>query len=490
MAQRLREAGFPEPVVDAMAAIPRQAFAPPHLWQVAYAEVDLWGPTAFLPAPITVAKVLAALGDLDDRSVLEYATGHGYITCLVAALGAKVCTVEHDPWLLWKSSEAFRLLGLNDIEQKASDGALGWKERAPFDGIFVNAAIPSLLEPFTSQLKPGGVLVAPLGPISGPHRLVKDCDDPLQRRLHGRRRGEAAHPAHQGTQLRTSGGASHRPDPGRRLRSRRRHGCSRAQVPGCGADRRRRHRPGDGRCGGPECTASRRRGQGGAPGRPLLQPDRLPRSWSARGVHVRVDVEQMSRPTSPPLDETAFGVRKLEVAQALEPILRPGSSCAALSAMVGTLALDLRALDLAGAPRVLVSCNHVFAGLNTFLAGMPIVAPSREDWGFGVPWVVGHLYAFAPLRFGPYARNRMDAAVASVDWDVALSNDIPASEGSRDWRLPAPCAQARSCRNAAARPGRRQVWWSRSRRRCSSATGRSGLPGRAPSSSTRSSRAG
>jgi protein-L-isoaspartate(D-aspartate) O-methyltransferase len=173
MAQRLREAGFPEPVVDAMAAIPRHAFAPPHLWQVAYAEVDLWGPTAFLPAPATVAKVLAALGDLDDRSVLEYATGHGYITCLMAVMGAKVCTVEHDPWLLWKSSEAFRLLGLNDIEQKASDGTLGWKERAPFDAIFVNAAIPSLLEPFTSQLKPGGVLVAPVGPISGPHRLVK-----------------------------------------------------------------------------------------------------------------------------------------------------------------------------------------------------------------------------------------------------------------------------------------------------------------------------
>ncbi|MDB5940946.1 MAG: thiamine biosynthesis protein ThiJ [Ramlibacter sp.] len=137
-------------------------------------------------------------------------------------------------------------------------------------------------------------------------------------------------------------------------------------------------------------------------------------------------------------------------------------------------------LDFAGPWEMLTMWKQIADGPRNCL----LVAQTLE------PVVCAKGLSVNPHVFGPYARSRMDAAVASVGWDVALSNDIPGIGRIKNWRRRAPCAQARSCRNAAARPGRRQVWWSLSRQRCSSTTGRSGLLERARSLSTRSSQAG
>jgi protein-L-isoaspartate(D-aspartate) O-methyltransferase len=43
------------------------------------------------------------------------------------------------------------------------DGSLGVPERAPFDGIAIAAAVPSVPAALYDQLAPGGRLVAPIG---------------------------------------------------------------------------------------------------------------------------------------------------------------------------------------------------------------------------------------------------------------------------------------------------------------------------------------
>jgi protein-L-isoaspartate(D-aspartate) O-methyltransferase len=172
--QHLRAIGAgSEPVLKAMAEVPRHAFAPPALWRMAYADTELWGPTAFLPQPSAVAKIATAIQESGARKVLEYATGTGYMTSVLALLADRVDTVEHDPWQLWLSSDAFRELELSNISQKASDGRLGWPERAPFDGIVIAAAVPKILPSFLAQLTDTGVLVAPVGGYYGPHRLLR-----------------------------------------------------------------------------------------------------------------------------------------------------------------------------------------------------------------------------------------------------------------------------------------------------------------------------
>jgi protein-L-isoaspartate(D-aspartate) O-methyltransferase len=169
----LRKAGgIGDDVLSAIGQIPRHAFAPPALWRMSYSDIELWGPTAFLPRPSTVARSAQAVRDRNGGRVLEYATGTGYTTSILSLLCDQVYTVEHDPWQLWLSSDAFRELELQNISQKASDGRLGWPEQAPFDAIVVSAALPRPLEAFLNQLTDGGVLVAPIGSYFGPHQLT------------------------------------------------------------------------------------------------------------------------------------------------------------------------------------------------------------------------------------------------------------------------------------------------------------------------------
>ncbi|NHN19886.1 protein-L-isoaspartate O-methyltransferase, partial [Bacillus amyloliquefaciens] len=66
---------------------------------------------------------------------------------------------------------------------KHGDGGLGWAEQAPFDRIMVTAASPTEPTELLNQLKPNGVLVAPVGRTSGQmrHRYVGQGDGSFHR---------------------------------------------------------------------------------------------------------------------------------------------------------------------------------------------------------------------------------------------------------------------------------------------------------------------
>ena len=72
-------------------------------------------------------------------------------------------TVERLPDLLVEAEQRFRRLGLGNIETRLGDGAIGWPERAPFDGILVTAAAPRIPAALREQLAAGGRLVIPIG---------------------------------------------------------------------------------------------------------------------------------------------------------------------------------------------------------------------------------------------------------------------------------------------------------------------------------------
>ena len=153
-------------VLAAMAWLPREWFLPPHLAREAYDDAPLpIGSGQTISQPLIVALMTVALSVRRGARVLEIGTGSGYQSAILAHLGARVYTVERLPDLLVEAEERFRRLGIRNIETRLGDGAGGWPERGPFDGIIVTAAVPGVPQPLADQLAPGGRLVIPVGDL-------------------------------------------------------------------------------------------------------------------------------------------------------------------------------------------------------------------------------------------------------------------------------------------------------------------------------------
>ena len=78
-------------------------------------------------------------------------------------------------WAIFKNSKnpdaAFKALELTNVITRFGDGGLGWPEQAPFDRIMVTAAAPDEPKALLAQLKPSGLLVAPVG--RGPVQILR-----------------------------------------------------------------------------------------------------------------------------------------------------------------------------------------------------------------------------------------------------------------------------------------------------------------------------
>ena len=156
-------------VLAAMRWAPREWFLPPHLARDAYSDGPLpIGSGQTISQPYVVALMTEELQPRRSDRILEIGTGSGYQTAILAYLAGngRIFTVERLPELLVEAEERFRRLGLTNIETFLGDGAKGWPEQAPFDRIIVAAAAPSIPEPLTAQLAPGGRLIIPVGDLA------------------------------------------------------------------------------------------------------------------------------------------------------------------------------------------------------------------------------------------------------------------------------------------------------------------------------------
>lgn len=175
LVQRLREEGITDQrVLDAIGDTPRHLFIEEALATRAYEDTALpIGQGQTISQPFVVALMTQAiLRDGVPGKVLEIGTGSGYQAAVLARIVPEVFTVERLGDLLSQARRRFRKLRLHNVRARHGDGSRGWPEQAPFDAILVTAAAESLPESLMEQLRPGGVLVAPVGAHRGVQELV------------------------------------------------------------------------------------------------------------------------------------------------------------------------------------------------------------------------------------------------------------------------------------------------------------------------------
>jgi len=151
-------------VLEVMRRVQRHLFVPPGSRSVAYEDHPVsisHGQT--ISQPYMVAFMTQALELRGGERVLEVGTGSGYQTAILAELCKAVFTIERIPELAAAAESALAALGYANISLRVGDGSEGWPEHAPFDGILVAAAAPSIPRRLREQLADNGVMVIPVG---------------------------------------------------------------------------------------------------------------------------------------------------------------------------------------------------------------------------------------------------------------------------------------------------------------------------------------
>ena len=171
----LRKRGIRDTMVlRAFEQVPRDLFVEAGFRDIAWTDQALpidCGQTISQPA--VVAMMTDALELKPSHTVLEVGTGSGYHAAILGHIAGHVVTVERFRTLAEVAAGRLKELSLDNVEVFIADGMLGYPARAPFDRIVLNAAVGEVPQVLFEQLKPGGILVAPVGPAEATQMLTR-----------------------------------------------------------------------------------------------------------------------------------------------------------------------------------------------------------------------------------------------------------------------------------------------------------------------------
>lgn len=174
LVNQLKERGIAnELVLAAMESIPRHLFMDSALHRFAYVDQAFpiqAGQT--ISQPYTVAFQSELLQANENQKILEVGTGSGYQSAVLYQMGLRVFSIERVKVLFQTAQSLLYDLGMN-VRCYYGDGYQGLPTFGPFDRILITAAVASLPQALKEQLKPGGILVAPIGPKS--HQTMIRC---------------------------------------------------------------------------------------------------------------------------------------------------------------------------------------------------------------------------------------------------------------------------------------------------------------------------
>jgi protein-L-isoaspartate(D-aspartate) O-methyltransferase len=151
-------------IIDAMLAVPREAFVPQDKQALAYLDIDLdvsegGSERRFLIKPVVTAKMLQAAEIKDTDNVLVVGCATGYAAAVVAKLAGQVRATESDSALAARAKDVLAQLGIGNVTVRTADPSEGDAANAPYDVIVLNGATEVTPDRLYPQLKDGGRLV-------------------------------------------------------------------------------------------------------------------------------------------------------------------------------------------------------------------------------------------------------------------------------------------------------------------------------------------
>jgi len=161
-------------VLEAMEQIDRGPFVRGIFAERAYEDTPLpiaCGQT--ISQPSVVGLMTQALQVTPRDTVLEVGTGSGYQAAILAKLARRVYTIDRHARLVREARMIFDALQLPNVTSLVGDGSFGLPDQAPFDRIIVTAAAEDPPGPLLAQLKPGGIMVVPVGQSDTVQTLIR-----------------------------------------------------------------------------------------------------------------------------------------------------------------------------------------------------------------------------------------------------------------------------------------------------------------------------
>lgn len=151
-------------IEKALQKVPRHRFVREELGEFAYFNEALpIGCGQTISQPFIVAVMTALIQPQKEHRVLEIGTGSGYQAAILGQLVKEVYTIEVISELSLTAQRHFNECEYGNIFPLIGNGAEGWLEYAPYDGILVTAACEKVPQALVDQLGPNGRMVIPLG---------------------------------------------------------------------------------------------------------------------------------------------------------------------------------------------------------------------------------------------------------------------------------------------------------------------------------------
>src|ERR1700722_1188743 len=153
-------------VLDALSAVPREAFVPAAYRELAFADAPI--PIGFgqsMLAPKLQGRILQALGVCATDSVLEVGGGTGYLSACFSLLGGAVRSIDIEPEFVAVAQANLRAVPGARVQFELHD-AFDASLSGEYDVVAVTGSLPVYDTRFERSLRGGGRLCAIVG--SGP----------------------------------------------------------------------------------------------------------------------------------------------------------------------------------------------------------------------------------------------------------------------------------------------------------------------------------